>query len=192
MNDKTLLAILGSPHPDGSTAAMLNCVIDAALKDGWQVTTVNLYHKEIAFCIGCRRCASTGNCIIQDDAAQIAALLKKADRVVLAAPTYWANVPAVVKNLFDRLTGTVMEEGSGFPKPRLSSTQKYLLLTACAVPFPISWLSGQSVGTLRAMNEFFKHSGMKRMGSFVFAGTKKTPVLPQRIQNKIERCWARG
>ncbi len=192
MNDKMLLAILGSPHQDGPTAAMLNCAINAALKDGWQVTAVNLYEKKLAFCIGCRRCAATGECIIQDDAARIAALLIRADRVVLAAPTYWANVPAVVKNLFDRLTGTVMKESSGFPQPRLSPRQKYLLLTACAAPFPVSWLLGQSTGSLRAMKAFFKYSGMKPMGCVVFAGTKHIPVLPQRLQRRIQRCWARG
>ena len=192
MNDKTLLAILGSPHHDGPTAAMLNCAVNAALQDGWQVTTVNLYEKKLAFCIGCGRCSAAGECMLQDDAAQIAALLKKADRVVLAAPTYWANIPAVVKNLFDRLTGTVMEQTGGFPRPRLSPRQKYLLLTTCATPFPFSLLAGQSVGSLRAMKEFFKYSGMKRLGCVAFAGTKSLPALPQHIQRKIERHWAHG
>ena len=192
MNDKTLLAILGSPHLDGSTAAMLNCVVNAAIKDGWQITTVNLYEKRIALCNGCRRCNTTGECIVQDDASQIAVLLKKADRVVLAAPTYWANVPAAVKNLFDRLVGVVIEANSGVPKPRLSPDQKYILLTSCAAPFLISWISGQSVGSLRAMKEFFKYSGMRCMGCVVFAGTKKTPALPKNIQRKIEHCWANG
>lgn len=54
--------------------------------------------------------------------------------VVLAAPTYWANVPAIVKNMFDRLLGVAMEEADKFPKPRLSAKQKYILLTACNTP----------------------------------------------------------
>ncbi len=192
MHDKMLLAILGSPHRGGSTAAMLNCVVNAALKDGWQVHTVHLYEKKLGFCVGCRRCNTTGVCMIQDDAAEIAALLKKADRVVLAAPTYWANVPAAVKNLFDRLVGTVIKADGGYPQPRLSPEQQYLLLTACDAPFPISWISGQSVGTLRAMKEFFKYSGMKPMGCVAFADAKNSPILPQNILNKIQRCWARG
>ncbi len=191
MNDKTLLAIMGSPHLDGSTAAMLNCVANAAIKDGWQVKTVNLYRQKIAPCNGCRRCNTTGECIIEDDATQIAALLRKADRVVLAAPTYWANVPAVVKNLFDRLVGVVIEASSGVPKPRLSPNQKYILLTSCSAPFLISWISGQSVGSLRAMKEFFKYSGMRCKGCVVFAGAKKTPSLPKNIQRKIEHCWTK-
>lgn len=189
MNDKMLLAILGSPHRSGSTAAMLNCVVNAALKDGWQVNTINLYEKKLDFCTGCRRCNGTGVCIIQDDAAEIAALLKRADRVVLAAPTYWANVPAVVKNMFDRLVGTVIEAGSGYPQPRLAPKQQYLLLTACNAPFPVSWLTGQSGGTLRAMKTFFKYSGMKPMGCVAFAGAKDSAALPQHIQKKLENRW---
>ena len=128
---KTLLAILGSPHKSGSTAAMLLCATSAAKRAGWQVQTINLYEKNIAFCRGCRVCIETGRCPHQDDSQEIAALLKSCDAVVLAAPAYWANVPAAVKNMFDRLLGTAMGEKSARPQPRLSRSQRYLLLTAC-------------------------------------------------------------
>lgn len=39
-----------------------------------------------------------------------------------------------------------MEETNTFPKPRLSSSQKYILLTACNTPAPFSWICGQSRG----------------------------------------------
>lgn len=39
---KRLLAILGSPHPDGSTAAMLSCAVAAAERAGWAVDRVEL------------------------------------------------------------------------------------------------------------------------------------------------------
>lgn len=41
---------------------------------------------------------------------------------------------------------TAMEETNTFPKPRLSSSQKYILLTACNTPAPFSWICGQSRG----------------------------------------------
>ena len=63
-------------------------------------------------------------CIHKDDVQEIAELLKLCDIVILAAPTYWANVPAIVKNLFDRLLGVAMEETKTFPKARLSNNQK--------------------------------------------------------------------
>ena len=87
--------------------------------------------------------------------------------VVLAAPVYWANIPAVVKNIFDRLLGVAMEETKTFPKARLSKNQKYFLLTSCNTPAPFSYLCGQSTGTIRSMKEFFKTSGMKYAGKCV-------------------------
>lgn len=185
MAKKNLLAILGSPHADGATAAMLRCAIDAAQGAGWQVELVSLYQKNLAFCTGCRRCLVTHTCVLQDDLPQIAALLKSCDAVALAAPVYWANVPAAVKNLFDRLLGTAMEETHTFPKPRLSSGQKYLLLTACNTPAPFSWLCGQSSGAARAMKEFFHTAGMKRLGHINLPAATGKKALPKKISHKI-------
>ena len=186
---KTLLAILGSPHESGSTAAMLRCATSAAKRAGWQVQTINLYEKNIAFCRGCRVCIETGRCPHQDDSQEIAALLKSCDAVVLAAPAYWANVPAAVKNMFDRLLRTAMGERNARPQPRLSRSQRYLLLTACNTPAPFSWLFGQSRGPLRAMDEFFHYAGMSRMGRVAFSGAAGKTTLPDRISRKIESYW---
>ena len=175
---KTLLAILGSPHKSGSTAAMLLCATSAAKRAGWQVQTINLYEKNIAFCRGCRGCIETGRCPHQDDSQEIAALLKSCDAVVLA-----------VKNMFDRLLGTAMGEKSARPQPRLSRSQRYLLLTACNTPAPFSWLFGQSRGPLRAMDEFFHYAGMSRMGRVAFSGAAGKTTLPDRISRKIESYW---
>lgn len=186
---KQLLAILGSPHTNGSTAAMLKAAVQGAQQAGWAVNFIHLYQKNLAFCSGCRACMKTGICVQKDDLQEIAALLKNCDVVILSAPIYWANVPAVVKNLFDRLLGVAMEETSTFPKPRLSSNQKYLLFTACNTPFPFSWLCGQSKGALRSMNEFFKTSGMKCLGKVVYSNAKGKNNLPKSLDKKIKKFW---
>lgn len=186
---KKMLAILGSPHIHGSSAAMLDCAVNAAEAAGWDVTFIHIYTKQLAFCTGCRSCISTGQCLINDDIQEIQALLKTCDRVVLAAPTYWAGVPAPVKNMFDRLLGTAMGESRAIPQPRLSHSQKYLLLTACNTPFPFSWICGQSSGALKAMDEFFRTSGMKRLGRMAFTGAGQKTQLPDRIAKRIRSFW---
>ncbi len=186
---KRLLAILGSPHPNGSTAAMLACAAAAAERAGWAVDRGDLYREEIGFCRGCRACIKAGGCVVQDGVQRIARLLQGCDAVVLAAPTYWANLPAAVKNLFDRLLGTAMEETKTFPKPRLSPRQHYLLLTACNTPAPFDYLCGQSRGAIRAMEEFFHTAGMKRMGRVVFAGAHGRRALPPSLERRIRRFW---
>lgn len=183
---KRLLAILGSPHKNGATATMLEYAMKIAEKYNWQINYVDLYEKNIAYCNGCRVCMKTENCVQQDDIQEIAKLLKECDALILAAPVYWANVPAVVKNMFDRLLGVAMEETSTFPKARLSGKQKYFLLTACNTAAPFDRLFGQSTGAIRSMKEFFKTSGMTYAGTCVWTGQNKKE-LPKNIKRKIQK-----
>ncbi len=187
MNEKNVLAVLGNPHATGITAAMLNLAVHKAEQAGYTVTKINLYEKELSFCIGCRACMDTHICIQKDDIQEIVTLLHKSQLVIFAAPVYWANVPAPVKNLFDRLLGTALEETETFPKPRLRG-KRYMILTSCNTPAPFSWIFGQSRGAIRNMDEFFKTAGMKPAGKVVCANAKNKRELPKRTMKKIERC----
>ena len=71
---KNALAILGSPHANGTTAAMLDLAIHKAEQVGYAVTKIKLYEKKISFCTGCRACMDTHICIQKDDMQEIAAL----------------------------------------------------------------------------------------------------------------------
>lgn len=187
MGAANVLAILGSPHTDGITAAMLELAVREAEKSGYTVRKINLYEKNLAFCTGCRTCLKTKTCVQKDDIQEIASLLRACDLVILAAPVYWANVPAPVKNMFDRLLGTAMEETNTFPKPRLRG-KRYMILTSCHTPAPFSWIFGQSRGAVRNMDEFFKTAGMKPVGKVVCANAAKRRELPGAVAAKIRRC----
>lgn len=188
MNANGVLAILGSPRANGITAAMLDQSIREAEKAGYTVNKINLYEKQLSYCTGCRECLSSGKCVQKDDLQEIVPMLQKSKIVILAAPTYWANVPASVKNLFDRLLGTAMKETAAFPKPRLAG-KKYILLSACNTPAPFSWIFGQSRGTIRSMDVFFKTAGMKSVGKVVCPNSGKIQTPPERILRKIGRLW---
>lgn len=190
MSRKNALAILGSPHVNGTTAHMWELAVDKAGQAGYTVTKINLYEKRLSFCTGCRACMDTHCCVHEDDIQEIAALMHKCQLVILAAPVYWANVPAPVKNLFDRLLGTAMEQTETFPRPRLRG-KKYMFLTSCDTPAPFSWIFGQSRGAVRSADEFFRTAGMKPIGKIVCANAKKRKKVPDRIAQKIERCLQR-
>lgn len=181
---KKVLAILGSPHKDGATATMLHCATQRAESLGYHVTQINLYEKNLAFCKGCEACYKTQVCTMQDDLQEIVRLLRECHIVILAAPVYWANVPAPVKNLFDRLLGTAMEKTATFPKPRLKGKQ-YLILTSCHTPAPFCWLFGQSRGLIRNCEEFFKTAGMKPLGKVVYANPKNPKFLSKFVIKSI-------
>lgn len=183
-----MLAILASPRKNGNLAKMLNHAMATAKEKGYEVHFVSLYDQNIAYCKGCMRCKQTGSCIIQDDIKPIEELLKTCDLTVMAAPVYFANIPAPAKNLFDRLVAVIMNDNeSMIPKPLLSKEHNYLLLTTCSTPFPFDILAGQSTGALHAMKEFFKTSGMHHLGSITYAGTRNKTEVPSHILRKIER-----
>ncbi|MCR4590362.1 MAG: flavodoxin family protein [Lachnospiraceae bacterium] len=188
MSKGSVLAILGGPHKNGMTASMLDISVKAAENAGYSVKRADLYDMNIDFCKGCNVCNTTGTCIVEDDIQDIAESLKKCDIIILAAPVYWANVPAAVKNLFDRLTGTAMEKTSGFPKARLAG-KKYIILTSCDTPAPFSWIFGQSRGAIRAMDEFFKTAGMTPLQKVVVSGRPNKTGVPENIVRKLEGCW---
>ena len=64
-------------------------------------------------------CLTSGIYVQKDDIQEISLLFQECQIVILAAPVYWANIPASAKNLFDRLLGVAMEETTTFPKPKL-------------------------------------------------------------------------
>lgn len=185
---KQMLAILASPRKHGNVAKMLDHAIKVATDKGYEVHFIHLYEKNIGFCKGCMRCRHEGSCHINDDIKPIGELLKNSDLVVMASPTYFGNIPAPAKNLFDRLVAVVMTDNDGpIPKPLLSKSQQYLLLCTCTTPFPFNILAGQSIVTLHAMKEFFKTSGMTSLGSVTFAGTRNKTNVPPSLLKKIER-----
>lgn len=182
MDTKKVLAIQGSYRKDGKTSTMLRAAVEEAKKLGHEVTELNLFEKKIDFCKGCGKCDSTGECVFKnDDIGEITELIKEADVIILAAPVYWGNMPAIVKNLFDRLTGAAMEHTLGFPKPRLTG-KRYILLTACNTRSPFDRLAGQSTGIRRTVHEFFKTSGVKKIGVAVSPDTlRRKQVTPKQI-----------
>jgi FMN-dependent NADH-azoreductase len=185
--DKKVVGILGSFKKDGNVAIMLQELLKSAEESGNNVKQVSLCDLNIEYCRACMYCRQNGRCIINDDLDSLAKEIVNADVVVLAAPTYWANVPAVVKNLFDRMAGYVMRsEKKGFPKPKCSKSQQYILLTACSTPFPLNIVLGQSTGSLRAMTEFFKLSGMSRKASVVLPGTLGMKERPDKVLGKVK------
>lgn len=188
MPTKKMLAILASPRQKGNLAKMLEHAMHVAKSKGYEVHFISLYDQNIAYCKGCMRCKQLGSCYIQDDIKPIEVLLKTCDVTVMAAPTYFANIPAPAKNLFDRLVAIIMDDNDNMiPKPLLPKKHGYLLLTTCSTPFPFDVLAGQSTGALHAMKEFFKTSGMHHLGNVTFAGTKGKTEVPSRILHQIEK-----
>lgn len=124
MSEKYVIAILGSPHTNGMSAAMLDCAIRKAERIGCTVTKINLYEKNLSYCTGCKACMKTECCIQKDDIQEIADLIHRCQMVFLAAPTYWANVPAPFSWIFGQSRGAIRNMNEFFKTAGMKSIGK--------------------------------------------------------------------
>ena len=81
------LVLLGSPRPQGNTAALTAILCDQLQQGGVQTEVLSLYEKEILPCVACRGCQqdwSAFACVRKDDVASIAEKILDCDLMVLA------------------------------------------------------------------------------------------------------------
>ena len=78
-------------------------VAEGAKAAGHEVEVISLKNKTISFCRGCLACQKTFQCVIKDDAVEIAERVKEADTLVFATPIYYYEMSGQMKTLLDRL-----------------------------------------------------------------------------------------
>jgi len=100
-----VVAFNGSARKDGNTAILVNAVLKELKKAKIGTELVQLAGMKIPGCIACmkcfekkdRRCAITGD-IVNDSIEK----MLEADGIILASPTYFADVSANMKALIER------------------------------------------------------------------------------------------
>jgi len=100
-----VLAINGSPRPEGNTAFLLKTVLAEAAAADMETELVQLAGKDLSGCRACMACKKTRDlrCAIGDDALNgILRKMLEADAIVLGSPTYFADVTSDMKALIDR------------------------------------------------------------------------------------------
>ncbi|MBN1347532.1 MAG: flavodoxin family protein [Phycisphaerae bacterium] len=101
-----ILAIQGSPRPEGHTQAVLDIVLDAAAQAGASTEVIQLseYH-DLSGCIECFACQQTPDapgCVVEDDMQDVLHRLLGADVIVLATPVFCWSPSWYLKMMMDR------------------------------------------------------------------------------------------
>jgi len=112
-----VIAINGSPRPDGNTAMLLGKVLEPIEAQGIETEVFQLGGNLIAGCKACyacsrdknRRCAQTDD-VVNDCIAKMA----EADGIILGSPTYFADISPELKALIDRAGLVAMANGAMF------------------------------------------------------------------------------
>ncbi len=112
-----VLAVNGSARKDGNTALLVRRVLAEVEAEGIETELVQLAGVSLRGCTACYRCfkAKDRRCAVTDDAANgLIAKMLEADGIVLASPTYFADVTAELKALIDRAGLVAKANGNMF------------------------------------------------------------------------------
>ena len=96
--------IAGSARSNGSTSYLIDTISAGMREAGIDVTNYYIGKENIHYCLGCKKCYTDGKCVHNDIVKQIVSDIVSSDFVVMAAPSYWADVPGQLKTFFDRNT----------------------------------------------------------------------------------------
>ena len=101
-----VVAFNGSPRgADGNTAILIDTVLAALQAEGIETETVQVGGKMIRGCTACYQCVEKQDrrCVIDTDPLnECIEKMLDADGILLASPTYFADVSAELKALIDR------------------------------------------------------------------------------------------
>jgi len=128
-----IVAVLGSPRPQGNSAGLARQFLTAARERGAEVLEFQLNDMTFRGCQGCLVCKTKSNtCVLEDDAAPVLAAIKEAQVLVLASPVYYGDIIGQLKCFFDRTYSFFTPEFNS----RVPAGKKAVLILAQANPDP--------------------------------------------------------
>ena len=112
MQNRKIVAFLGSPRPRGNTDTLAECVLEGAREVGCETQSFALRMLKVHPCTGCGYCWKNGKpCIFEDDGTQLYDAMAGADVFLFATPVYWYGPTAIMKAFIDRLVVFNKPEG---------------------------------------------------------------------------------
>jgi len=97
-----VLGISTSPRVNGNSDLLVRRALAGAASAGAQTELLRLGDLNIAPCVECNSCCTTGRCRVEDDYQMVSAKMLDADRLIFATPIFFMTVCAQAKMLIDR------------------------------------------------------------------------------------------
>lgn len=178
-----ILILNASPKRDGRVSLLADAFASGA-RARHEVVTLHLSELAIRDCVSCGKCQSLGHCAIRDDIALVEGAILRADLIIFATPTHWANVSASLLRVFERLSGFLIGPARGFPKARAAKGKRAMILLTCGTPWPWSQLFGQTGGAIRSIREVCKYSGIRIVRKLIVPGTNGMDGVAEKLLQK--------
>ena len=154
-----ILLFNASPKKTGATQEILLAVKETC-PAGTELLCLGDFN--IQYCLGCKRCYGTCRCVWQDDMETLLDKIDEADVLVIAAPSYWADVPGQFKVFIDRCTP--FSDTNPNPNRRVMSAGK----RCYAIALRTGTRPGECQHIIETVEHWCGHMGIDFAGSQYF------------------------
>ncbi|MGD2249000.1 MAG: flavodoxin family protein [Candidatus Methanofastidiosia archaeon] len=97
-----VVGVVGSPRKKGNTAFLMQTILSSIKDPDIKTDIVYLSDYTIQECDGCDLCVRERKCPKEDDMPIIEKILIGTDCILLGTPSYFGQVPSVMKTFMDR------------------------------------------------------------------------------------------
>ena len=158
-------AFMCSPRQGGNTSLLFDEAVRAVKEYGKaELKAFDVPAMDIAPCLNCGECDDTGECVIEDDMAEIYVAIREADRIILASPIYFMGLSAQAKAMIDRCQAIWCERNL-LEKPISRHDRRGLLLVVGGLEIE----SGAKCSNTTA-TAFFRSIGIPKHKALSFLG----------------------
>ena len=180
-----ITCINGSARSSGSCSYLIDSFISGVVNHAVKIVKYCVGDSDLHFCKGCKKCYIDGICVQNDDAQKIVKDILSSDIVVIASPSYWADVPGQLKTLFDRTT----PYGDTNPN-RILSAQKRIKGIAIAVRAGVREQENELI--LNAIEHYYGHLGIETVKRISITKTDILSDLIKGHDNDINQMFELG
>jgi NAD(P)H dehydrogenase (quinone) len=134
------LVVIAHPCDDSFCHAAAERAVAGLTAAGHHIDTIDLYADgfRTAMSLDERLAYHTDDPILDDQVAEHAALLQRAQILVFVYPTWWSTVPAILKGWLERVmvpgVGFVFDERSGRVRPGLKQVRRLIGISTYGSP----------------------------------------------------------
>lgn len=179
------VCIVGSARNNGSSNYLIDTIINGMVENGIETKKYCISEMDIQYCLGCKKCYVDGKCVQNDDVYQIVYDMLSADYIVIAAPSYWADVPGQLKVFFDRNTPFVDTN----PNRVLKAEKK---IKGIAIAIRAGMRQAENDLILNSIEHYFGHLGIETVRKFSVLQTNTLDELIGKHQDIINEIYETG
>lgn len=177
--------IVGSSHTNGSCAYLVDMLIKGIENPYVEVRKYFVGKLNMNYCYGCKKCYESGECVQDDEVKKVILDILSSDYVIIAAPSWWADVPAQLKTLFDRTT----PYGDTNPNRKYKADKK---IKGIAIVIRAGVREQENELILNSLQHYYGHLGIETVERISITQTDTLNDLLQNHQSEIRQVFELG